>query len=465
MAYGELTTQLCGQQTVTTEEVDALLRSYINDEIESGELALLSESEVYQYLSVSSSYRTQAAQILIDVAKLDVTASGCQPRAPLFADNVKRVVLQMGEALERGEPVDLDYLATRWKLTALSHGTPDDEFIDAIIKTIVGFGVSIPGLDERLADGLEATHVRAYVHYEPGNFVPPKRLFSDDLSGPSQRALQAVSELYVKEAWRRAFDLAPGKPTKIGGKSFPGSPNYDDSALAKRLAKAYPDFSVHVDPTYYREVNLWIDIDAKKVTDGKISKDEIKKQVEAIVAEVEKAVAEKLKEVMANPPLAQGLMDAADLAHELEVGIALKRAVTRIDRQRDLIETPEERTRFVEMLTKLVGALGDDFKDVEVALLRSSDAVMGYEGIYEGTDQPGKKSHVRVPMTRYGTTQHLEMDEVLKILAHELAHHKVRKSKAAAQGVAPDHRSHSLDHTVVTEEILLKLMSSFYLMK
>jgi len=365
----------------------------------------------------------------------------CRPKAKLFAPDVAKLLLEQAQMLRTGSPVDFDFLKNRLSWEALDHGTPDEDFINALVRTVLEYDVRSPSLVERLDGKLTATSLKGNLVYRSYNFVPPRRLFSESISKPATLALQTLADLFIKEAWRRAFDIKEGDGYYA---------SYKNSNLANELDKKYTHLNIFLGQSVSQEVFLYMDIDTALVEQGKIKKEDILKQSREVVAEVEKAIASELRAMMSKKSIVEGLMTAADVQHGLHLGIALEREIDRIDRLRNLVETPEERARFIQILQRAVGMLGEEFSDIDIQLLESRHAAMGYAGLYEGSANPKQKSKIYVPMTIYGTDQRREINDVLEILAHELAHHKVRKMKAAGGGL---NDAHSLDHSIVTQRL------------
>ncbi|MBI4126666.1 MAG: hypothetical protein HY465_04155, partial [Deltaproteobacteria bacterium] len=202
--YAGLVGQLCGGDGyIVTDEIDEDLRGFLNDTLEPGEAALLTQDEVEHYLRI---YGAEGLKVLKELAELRLTDqhyaeaklsresddafvrelradahqyeqfvadTHCQPRAPLFTETVRRDITQSSRP-ESFHSYDFALRGKSWRDVAL--GTPDKEFLDAVMLT-VQYGNHIPGLANRFGETLSGTVIRGHVSYEPRRFVPPKRFW------------------------------------------------------------------------------------------------------------------------------------------------------------------------------------------------------------------------------------------------------------------------------------------------
>ncbi|MBI4126997.1 MAG: hypothetical protein HY465_05835 [Deltaproteobacteria bacterium] len=226
------------------------------------------------------------------------------------------------------------------------------------------------------------------------------------------------------------------------------------SPYANGLSKEHPAFRIHLDSSVNRELILYLDVDVAKT---KRTDRELVDETKAVVSAIEAKVRAALMEVLKDRELMGQFFKTAAVSHQLEVEVAFEKIVARIDFVRTAVESPEDRERAVRQLNAAVATLGSDYQDVEVTLLQNMDAVMGYDGLYVPNPKKGGKSEIRVPLSFYGTTQLRAWDDILKILAHELAHHAIRKNTKKTGD------AHRLDHTVIEHRILGQLRRLDYL--
>ncbi len=130
----------------------------------------------------------------------------------------------------------------------------------------------------------------------------------------------------------------------------------------------------------------------------------------------------------------------------LELGVALKDEIARLDALRQKVEDPAEAAAYYDVLNKIVSCL--KIEGVKVVPLPAQEALLrGADALYRPA-QGAEPAQAMVPMSEIGSSQLLDLRERL---AHELAHHLMMTGQNAE--ILKGQPVHGLTHSLLTEKI------------
>lgn len=431
----DLTNAVCGRNSESTYGIvaDPDILAAITDDLEKNEKTLLSGSEIAVYLM---KYQEEGLKTLGQLAKMDPQTLGCQPNAPLFEADHRKRILQLLAKTQSNTVVDYD--AEVYNFSPILSTSPSSELVEALSKGIT-FGSLIPGLANKLEHGLSHRAVEGVIFYNEDFFVPAenKSQWKDEVTYETEKYWSDFALIMLQEAWKKAFAV----------KSMD---DLDKSPLLKEIQKEYPQLKIRLSPSVSREVYLYVDVTSGSPEEN----DKIKAQMETILEKVRARVKTALQGLVSMPQFMKEVMQTVALERQLDIEIVAKELAAYYDRLRARTETYGDKQAFLSTLNGMVKKLAasdKDFADAKVELLTSRDYALGKEGLYKPSS-----GTIRVPMTYYYCGQKRDLDDVLQILAHELAHHKLHKMRLRQKG--PDNSSpHSFIHVKVEETILRRL--------
>ncbi|MDP2624767.1 MAG: hypothetical protein Q8P27_01125 [Candidatus Peregrinibacteria bacterium] len=143
------------------------------------------------------------------------------------------------------------------------------------------------------------------------------------------------------------------------------------------------------------------------------------------------------------------------LATHVHARVVLEHTAGYLEGLREQIESPEEQERFLFLYRQMAAVLGCGSDELDVELLSAIDALVnGAIALYKPSSEGRKgKGTISVPMSHYGTREVLEMDEIMELVAHEVAHHQMERAHLNGEPV------HGMSHNVMTAENLRRLQA------
>lgn len=313
---------------------------------------------------------------------------------------------------------------------------PDGKFVDALLHTMDFFRNDICDKGRRESGMSDAISMYSFER-DSRRFYPPRRLIHEDKyrrNAFASAALNALANLAVWKAQAKAF----------GDASIATIRALPEADVLRCIGRAYS--------TAEKKERLALEIDTRKGDDPEL----IRAKIETLEAEVRKRVREEIVAVLKD----QGAMQEIRRRIEVEQAIlpvVLKQEIVYLEYLRDQTEMPEDREAFVRVLNEAMQAL--EINDLEVELLKAEDALIyGAAALYKPARSREEKSKICIPMSLYGTATLLEWDDILKHVAHEVAHHVLREKQLFKNGQQITTREdHNAFHTITTGMVLKRL--------
>jgi hypothetical protein len=285
---------------------------------------------------------------------------------------------------------------------------PDPEMIEAVMHA-VEFGTWAPSDKRRKTEKLSDTVREACLHRVPDNFLPPKRLLPTksasgyELSDSAKLFWHEVADLLLWKAQREAF--SDTQITALQAQSRMG---------IQRIYRGYARRDDHE--------HLYLDYDAKDTSVA-----DLIREITELEADVRARLKKALVGIMRNKRAMEEIQNTASTHRRVVLEVVLKDQIDYLEYVRNQVEDTAQRIMLTTMLKRAIELLGMD--DLDVELLSARDALAyGCDGLYKPAHEE-ERAKVSVPMSQYGTTHLLELDDILKTLAHEIAHHLIAKAR------------------------------------
>lgn len=197
--------------------------------------------------------------------------------------------------------------------------------------------------------------------------------------------------------------------------------------------------------------HLYFDIDPDH--SGEIGDAESVETVKRFKEELKRRLREALLSILQNKEAMDAVARSTELYHQLLLKAVFEDVLGRMDFLRDQTERSEDREQLVDIIKQALVILG--FKDLDVEALSTQDALFnGCQALYTPA-RGAQHAKISIPLSRYGTDEILEFDEILELVAHELAHHVLRNNSFRHPSRGDGH--HHLAHSVMSEMMLQKL--------
>lgn len=224
------------------------------------------------------------------------------------------------------------------------------------------------------------------------------------------------------------------------------------AAVEAFLREGGPVQNIYLNTTLgpLEDERMWCDVDTSLA--GGLSEEATAQAFQRFVDLVRTHLRRGVEAVLSDAEINRQIQATVRRLQKVDLEVCLQDNIARVEYIRTQVETPEERKRFLHLFVQFLAVLGCDPAQVTVELLSGQDALLhGAQALYKPAPQGKAKPVIAIPMSVYGTDKVLSIEALMRLAAHEAAHHQMELVGQTNQPV------HGLTHDVLEAACLARL--------
>lgn len=279
---------------------------------------------------------------------------------------------------------------------------PDYDIVDALVHAI-SVGQHRPSDQRKDQERLPLSYREGVVMREPSDFFVPERLINRaQITSITRGFLSGFADYVLSEA-QNAITQA----------------DLDELARnRKSIVKPHQGYAVRTN-----RKGVYFEID----TVARSTPAEVREDFAGFVDDVKAKWRAAIMKVLGDARTLDTIHRALQVAEEIDIHVVYRDAIQRLEWIRRHAESPEDREAFLFFLRQCVSILGCPELDVEI-LTAEQSLLYNCKGLFNSMGSNGVPS-IAIPLSIHGTENRLEWDDILEIIAHEVAHYQMDNAK------------------------------------